>query len=997
MNIELRMSNTEGRRRGRRRKSWLISFAAIGIFSFLIAASPLLLIPPGIDEPEPIGPFLNNNFPATTPTGLGEVEVVPAFSTLRFDSPMVLLQHPTADTLFVAERGGHVYFCEHDSEATTKTSFMDVGQQLGVIWDAGLLGFVLHPNFGQEGQMGSNSVFVFYTTRDSSGGEQPSNWENGSCSGRWYGSYLILSRWELEEDEFKIDPNSEQILLKLRAYNASHRGGGLTFGPDGFLYLTIGDQYRYATAQTLASNLDGSVLRLDVDQDSAKSHPPTRRMPADAGEPDEITGQGYLIPNDNPFVNPEGVTFEEYFTIGHRAPHRLTMDKLTGELYMGEVGLAKREELNHIVSGGNYGWPLHEGNLTLTTGSCGSRTLSLDSGVYTPPLVEYLRHESVSLIGGFVYRGNRIPALYGKYISADYYKNFLHVIDLTSGSIESYIPSILNRVMSIGEDRDGELYLLSEGGNRRIFTLKPSQGGGEPPQWLSETGAFSDLDDLIPAEGVIPYEPHVPFWSDGAAKRRWLAIPNDGTHDTPEEQIQLANGKDLHFPPGAVFIKHFDYPIQTEQGMEMKKLETRFIIHGADSQYYFLTYHWLPDGSDAELVLSGKEEEIVVDASQPLQTITWTYPSVSDCGSCHSASNGMVLGASMLQLNSDFTYPQSGETSNQLLTYDHLGMLNLPSIDPAAYPSNAPTEDQTLPLEFRARSYLDVNCAYCHQPDMGNRAIFDARLETPLEDQDLIFGEVSNQMGIDSAFAIFPGDPERSILYQRLKLADHDLAMPPLAKNLVDEVGTALIREWIESLDPADFIPPPEPDPMVLEWGEFVALPGQDIMYVSWSTFGELEVDHFLIHYSKDGDHFSEWMEVPSQGNNSVQQFYSSPHTPLQPGQHFYLVEAIGKDGSRKFSDIFSEWIVASYPGVWVFPNPYPRSGPLTIEVQLPQEGELFVELLDLAGRRVWKKEIAENQPLHRIAIYPASLQPGIYVVQVKSGKWKKGKKILVE
>ncbi|MEM7370939.1 MAG: PQQ-dependent sugar dehydrogenase [Bacteroidota bacterium] len=966
------------------------------VFS-LLALKPVFFSPTGIDTPAPIEPFLNGKLPAETPTGLGAVEVVPAFPNLSFSSPIALVQHPHADTLLVAQRSGQVYAFPHDPETSDKSLFMNIWQKVGLIWDAGLLGFALHPNFGLEGMPGSTSCFVYYTSRDSSGGHQPDNWENGSCEGRWYGSYLVLSRWELAEGSFSVDPGSEQLLFRIRAYNASHRGGGLTFGQDGHLYVSIGDQYRNVTAQDLVSNLDGGVLRLDVDQDSSRSHTVRRKMPEHAGQEDELTGNGYLIPNDNPFLNTDGNSFEEYFTVGHRAPHRLTMDPFTGNLYVGEVGLFKREELNKIVKGGNYGWPLYEGTLKHTTNYCSSKSVSLDSGLYTPPLVEYFRDEANSLIGGYVYRGNKIPALYGKYISGCYYQHKLYAVDLTNGTKELIAPFQPRYQMSFGQDRAGEIYLLAQGGRKPIYTLQASEGGEAPPQWLSETAVFQDLDKLIPAEGVLPYAPHVPFWSDGAVKKRWVAIPNDGVHDSPEEQIQFERDLAWRFPLGSVFIKHFDYPIQTGQGTEYKKLETRFLVHGADSQYYALSYHWLPDGSDAQLFLSGKKETFAPDLTNPNATITWSYPSVADCGSCHSSGNGMILGMNVAQMNSEYQYPQSGRSAHQLLTFKHLGILNFPDLIGVQFPQNYPLEDRSSTLEQRARSYLDANCAYCHQPANPNRAVFDARLGTPLEEQNLIYGQLTDALGIDSAYVIVPGDADRSVLYRRLSLANHEYAMPPLAKNLVDTEGAELVRAWIESLNPADFEPPVLADPMELEWGEFTALPGAAVMHISWNTYLENSVATFQIQFSRDEQLYEDLLEVVANGTPGTQTFYTNPHAPLSPGRYVYRVIAHGKDGTTRMSQTFSAWIESQEAGLWLYPNPYDRSGSLSLEIQLPTSADAELHMTNVQGQEIWRRKLQDHERFYQLSIAPIDLSPGLYLMHLRSGNWHESKKIWIE
>ena len=191
--------------------------------------------------------------------------------------------------------------------------------------------------------------------------------------------------------------------------NTTHRGGGIEFGNDGYLYLSTGDQAAYINAQNISDNLDGGVLRLDVDQDNSKSHAPIRRMGINAGDSDEFSGIGYGIPNDNPFNNGNGSVFEEYYSMGHRNPHRMTKDRATGVFYIGEVGENRHEEINIVSPGKNYGWPLFEGNATFNISCISSLYNNMP---HQGPLVSFPRSDANSLIGGYVYRGSEIPELF---------------------------------------------------------------------------------------------------------------------------------------------------------------------------------------------------------------------------------------------------------------------------------------------------------------------------------------------------------------------------------------------------------------------------------------------------------------------------------------------------------------------------------------------------------------------------------------------------------
>ncbi|MCV6592293.1 MAG: hypothetical protein OIF48_05025, partial [Silicimonas sp.] len=188
-------------------------------------------------------------------------------------------------------------------------------------------------------------------------------------------------------------------------------------------------------------------------------------------------------------------------------------------------------------------------------------------------------------------------------------------------------------------------------------------------------------------------------------------------------------------------------------------------------------------------------------------TQTWAYPSRSECLTCHSSIAGFVLGPNTRQLNKVMTYPSTGITANQLVTYNALGMFDqtfsTAEINTLVNSvlTAAPTHDADFTLADRARSYLDSNCAYCHQPG-GVRANFDARLSTPLYQQNFILGSVNENIGVTDPYVIAPGDLSRSLLHVRANQAGTEFAMPPLAKDVVDTAGMEVIREWLLALEP---------------------------------------------------------------------------------------------------------------------------------------------------------------------------------------------------
>ncbi|GAA5127865.1 hypothetical protein GCM10023212_33550 [Luteolibacter yonseiensis] len=323
----------------------------------------------------------------------------------------------------------------------------------------------------------------------------------------------------------------------------------------------------------------------------------------------------------------------------------------------------------------------------------------------------------------------------------------------------------------------------------------------DPPPLLSQTGAFSNLATLAPAPGVVPYTVNAPLWSDRAAKMRWIALPNDGAHDTPAEKIVFQPEENWKFPTGTVFIKHFELPVDDAAPSVHRRLETRFIIMPTEGEPFGFTYRWRPDGSDAELLPAGLDEQIdIATTDGGVRQETWTYPGRSDCRFCHNGNAGYILGVKTQQLNGDMTYPLTGRTANQLETLGALGWFDgsyRPDLVGWMLKSHNVAET-TADLTERVRSYIDSNCSQCHQPG-GVRAFFDARLTTPIERQGLIFGELETTYGDDLNRIIRPGDPGRSIMLRRMgSLAE--IKMPPIAKHIVDQAAIQLMTDWINSL-----------------------------------------------------------------------------------------------------------------------------------------------------------------------------------------------------
>ena len=355
----------------------------------------------------------------------------PAFASLNFTSPVAMLQAPGDNSRwFVVEQGGFVRVFANDPTATILDTFIDIDDRVDSGGEMGLLGMAFHPGFPADPR-----VFVHYTNEDS-------------------GRVSRISEFTSSNGGATLDPISERILLIINQPEANHNGGHLAFGPDGYLYIGMGDGGGGNDAGPLHGpigngqnmmTLLGKMLRIDV-------------SPA----------IGYAIPADNAFPsgNPQcggngtgTVGCPEIYASGFRNPWRWSFDRLNGQLWLGDVGQGAREEIDRVVLRGNYGWRCFEG--TLATGlACGSEP-NLQA-----PVAEYERSVGTTVTGGYVYRGTAIRGLAGRYVFGDFTSGRIwHIVAGTQPTVRvtDGFDSGLN-ISSFGEGNDGELYLVHYGG-----------------------------------------------------------------------------------------------------------------------------------------------------------------------------------------------------------------------------------------------------------------------------------------------------------------------------------------------------------------------------------------------------------------------------------------------------------------------------------------------------------------------------------------------------
>jgi uncharacterized repeat protein (TIGR03806 family) len=346
------------------------------------------------------------------------------------------------------------------------------------------------------------------------------------------------------------------------------------------------------------------------------------------------------------------------------------------------------------------------------------------------------------------------------------------------------------------------------------FYNMPTVYTGTLPALLSQTGVFTNTPAMTPVASLIPYAPNVQLFSDNAQKIRYFSVPNTGAPLTPSEQITYAPTNNWSFPAGTVFVKTFELQTNTSDPTSLLRLETRLLVLDTNGAVYGVTYKWRADYSDADLLSSSQTEPVTIQTPNGLYTNLWYYPSPSDCLQCHTAVANYVLGANARQFNRTLTY-SNGVTDNELRALNRAGLFN-PAIDEATITNIEALSALTnlsASYQQRARSYLDANCAQCHQPG-GTGPTFDARYDTPLAQQNIIgVPAIKGNLGYDNVDIVTPDDVWRSSLYDRMNVVNPLIQMPPLARNLIDTNAAEVMAEWINSLPGTPALPPPTLNP----------------------------------------------------------------------------------------------------------------------------------------------------------------------------------------
>lgn len=729
------------------------------------------------------------SFSIRSDASLGDYVVERAFPELNLQRVIRMREYPgRPGSWFVADYTGRIHLIQSDGDRWSKRLVADLSSpqrgrsdpSVDREQDEGeerrlagsnlsfLYSIAVHPNFPEDPRL-----FLAYST--SREGE-PFTWRVTSLQIPVEGC---------------VDFRQEQLLIEQQIENTEHLGGDLAFDSTGCLLISCGDHERSLNdhrSQLLHRGFDSGILRIDIDQRGGDfSHPPLRT-------PDRTWTSNYFIPNDNPFLGLPDV-LEEFWALGLRNPFRMNFDVPTGKLWIGDVGQDRMEQVEVAQAGSNHQWSFREGSLIFSQSYLHGQPPAEIHGTSTEPVHEY-PHEDLNLciIGGMIYRGSKFPELTGRHLYGDNRSGRIWSIDPDNPGERTLLLQLpfgksSSTLVSITTDSVGEIYFTSFISTPSIVRLARSQPPGFP-QKLSETGLFTGLAPLTPAEELIPYSVAVPLWSDGMEKQRWISLPEGTQVDNHQEKWQ--------FPVGTVFIKHFS------QGHDFQSpdspVETRLLVVRQDGSTGGATYRWNEEGTEATLQIERNSLKMST-GSGPFQ---YHVPGFRDCSVCHHRDNP-VLGFNEAQLNTHIV-SGPGQTASQLTLLSDRQMLMKTCGDnrPETYRSLTRLDDESAPLESRVRSWLHAQCSFCHHQDglehiRLNLDMFSSEQETALikVPAQLHYHKIEGRF---SKFLIAPGNLEESAIYQRLKTGDPRYSMPYLGRTRPDERALQVVADWILSL-----------------------------------------------------------------------------------------------------------------------------------------------------------------------------------------------------
>jgi glucose/arabinose dehydrogenase len=359
---------------------------------------------------------------AQVPAGNGPGIRLEKVISKAVDHP-VCITHDGTQRLFIVEQPGRIRLMIDGQ--LKKPAYLDIHDHVEYGGEMGLLSVAFHPNFANNGLL-----YVNYTRKNPK-------------------LKTVISEFKVEPSAEKVDASSERVILTIDQPFGNHNGGQLQFGPDGYLYIGMGDGGARDDPHNNGQNpqsLLGKILRIDINQRDGNL--------------------GYGVPKDNPFVDRSDIR-PEIWALGQRNPWRFTFDRETHTCYSGDVGQDTYEEVNVIVKGGNYGWNVREA-LHGFAKRDGKKIVEFKgAGPLIDPIKEYHHRDGLSITGGYVYRGKAVPALVGWYVYADYSSGRIWGLKYEDGKVTGDAELLKQNVQptSFGEDLAGEMYICDYGGS----------------------------------------------------------------------------------------------------------------------------------------------------------------------------------------------------------------------------------------------------------------------------------------------------------------------------------------------------------------------------------------------------------------------------------------------------------------------------------------------------------------------------------------------------
>jgi putative heme-binding domain-containing protein len=681
------------------------------------------------------------------------------FESVELKNPTDMTRVPGTDRWIVSQLNGKIYSFNRSGEPNVQL-VVDIKQTEP--WYFRVFGIAFHPEFPKK-------PWCYITYADTPKSDTGAK----------------LSRFRVTDPAVPtIKLSSEMEMMHWSSFD--HMGGNPIFGPDGYLYMSIGDGQRPTppdpknTGQDI-SDLQASVLRIDVDNMTSELN--------------------YAIPPDNPFIDDPNAR-GEIWAFGVRNPWKLCF-RDNGELWVGDVGYEMREMIHRIDRGANYGWSVKEGSQNVKPIS------GLHSIPITPAIIEHDHVEARSITGGYFWSSPRIPELVGAYIYGDWMTGKVWALKYDSKAEQIIehreIVDTPLQIISFAVDDDGEVLIVGYDGSIHRLITNPLVAESENqnvafPRKLSETGLFKSVTEEKPALGVIPFEINAHHWADHTTSRRWIGVVGDAQL-TLLEKSNWTNGDiegQFKFPHNTVVAKTIYLQLDPADAKSKRRIETQ-VMHRYHDDWMAYNYVWNDEQTDAilqENIAVEREFRIAApDSSDGYRKQKWLHASRDQCMLCHIWSSGAVHGFKRNQLNRRF----GDEDENQLKKFASIGLFaeEFEALEPSVSP-----HDASANLEGRTRAWLDLNCAHCHRQNGGGTGSFVLEDDASLEDMKLI-DMPANQgdFGLTDTRLVVSGDPSRSVLLYRLMKSGHG-RMPQFGTNVVDDHGAMLIYDWIKSLGP---------------------------------------------------------------------------------------------------------------------------------------------------------------------------------------------------